>query len=140
MEQQSTAHRKRGGQVVIEYATLIGIVVAALVAMLIYVKRGVSGRLRSAADSLGESYSPRHTTTTAPIALNTVSQSRTDVALRRDVEIGDLDEDGTPEVADVVMTTTEMIPDAVTGLGDSTTRRGSETVAPLKDEKLWDWQ
>ncbi len=52
----------RSGQTVIEISVLTAVVVAALVGMQIYLKRGVSGRWREAADAIGEQYAPRHTT------------------------------------------------------------------------------
>jgi len=48
---------KRKGQSTLEYAILIAIIVAALLAMQIYIKRGIQGKLRSSADSIGEQYS-----------------------------------------------------------------------------------
>ena len=54
----------RRGQSTLEYAVLIAVVAAAAIAMQIYVKRGIQGRLRSSADSIGEQYAPGHTTST----------------------------------------------------------------------------
>jgi len=52
---------KNKGQGILEYALLVACFIAALVAMQIYVKRGFSGRLKQAADSLGEQYDPKRT-------------------------------------------------------------------------------
>ncbi len=52
----------RNGQSALEYAVIIACVVAALVAMQIYIKRGVQGRLRQAADEVGQAYEPKNTT------------------------------------------------------------------------------
>lgn len=60
----------RKAQTALEYAVLIVCVVAALIAMQIYLKRSVSGRLRQQADSLGAQYSPGHTTSTFTIISN----------------------------------------------------------------------
>ena len=46
------------GQSTVEYAVCIAVVVAALLAMQIYMKRGVQGKLRSATDDVGEQFSP----------------------------------------------------------------------------------
>ena len=54
--------RRERGQSMLEYAICLAVVVAALLAMQIYVKRGISGKLRAAADSTGEQYEPRKTT------------------------------------------------------------------------------
>lgn len=49
-------------QSTLEYAVLISVLVAALIAMQIYIKRGYQGKLREGADSMGEQFSPAHTT------------------------------------------------------------------------------
>lgn len=48
-------------QSILEYAVIIAVVVAALLAMQIYVKRSFQGRFRQAADSIGEQYAPKNT-------------------------------------------------------------------------------
>jgi uncharacterized protein (UPF0333 family) len=50
------------GQSTLEYALLIGVIVAALIAMQVYMKRGVQGKIRDATDQIGEQYSPGYTT------------------------------------------------------------------------------
>ena len=52
----------RKGQSTLEYAVVIAIIVAGLIAMQAYIKRGVQGRLRQASDDIGEQYSPGQTT------------------------------------------------------------------------------
>jgi hypothetical protein len=52
----------RHGQTVLETAVLIVILVAALVAMQVYMKRGIQGRLRENMDSIGGQYDPERTT------------------------------------------------------------------------------
>lgn len=52
------------GQSTLEYGIIVAIVVAGLLAMQMYIKRGVQGKLRSAADDIGEQFSPEHTTST----------------------------------------------------------------------------
>jgi uncharacterized protein (UPF0333 family) len=54
-------HSSRG-QSTLEYVILLGFVVAALIAMGIYMKRGMAGKLRESTDQIGEQYSPEHTT------------------------------------------------------------------------------
>jgi Flp pilus assembly pilin Flp len=44
--------KSKTAQTTAEYAILIGLVIAALVAMQVYVKRGLQGRMRSATDYL----------------------------------------------------------------------------------------
>jgi hypothetical protein len=52
------------GQTTLEVVILIGFVVAALIAMGVYMKRGIQGRLRDSTDQIGEQYSAGHTTST----------------------------------------------------------------------------
>ena len=53
--------RNRKGQSTLEYVILIGFVVAALIAMGVYMKRGLQGRLRESTDQIGQQYSAGHT-------------------------------------------------------------------------------
>lgn len=46
----------------LEYALLIGVVVAGLIAMQLYLKRGYQGKLRESSDQIGGQYSPSWTT------------------------------------------------------------------------------
>lgn len=55
--------RNRSGQSTLEYVILTGFVVAALIAMGTYMKRGMQGRLRESTDQVGQQYSAEHTTT-----------------------------------------------------------------------------
>lgn len=50
------------GQSTLEYAIIVVVIVAALLAMQVYIKRGVQGKLRSSTDDVGEQYSPQITT------------------------------------------------------------------------------
>ena len=51
----------RKGQSLIEYTIVIACIIAALLAMQSYVKRAFQGRLRSAADQIGDAYDPGKT-------------------------------------------------------------------------------
>ncbi|MEK7308300.1 MAG: hypothetical protein AAB089_04445 [Nitrospirota bacterium] len=53
--------RRSKGQSTLEYVILIGFVVSALIAMGVYMKRGVQGRLRESTDQVGEQYSAQYT-------------------------------------------------------------------------------
>jgi len=46
------------GQSTLEYAVIIAVVVGALLAIQVYIKRGVQGRLKQASDDIGEQFSP----------------------------------------------------------------------------------
>ena len=52
------------GQSTLEIVMLLGFVVAALVAMNVYMKRGIQGKLRESTDQIGEQYSAGYTTAT----------------------------------------------------------------------------
>jgi len=65
--------RNRRGQSTLEYVILIGFVVAALIAMGVYMKRGFQGRLRESTDQIGQQYSPGETLSN--YTTNTVIQS-----------------------------------------------------------------
>jgi len=51
----------RKGQSTLEYVILTGFVVAALIAMGIYMKRGFQGKLRESTDQVGEQYEAKNT-------------------------------------------------------------------------------
>ena len=61
------------GQSSLEYAVIITIIVAALIAMQVYVKRGVQGRLKQASDDIGAQFSPGYTTGTYTTSTNVTS-------------------------------------------------------------------
>lgn len=46
------------GQSILEYSVMLACIIAALVGMQIYVKRGISGGLRNSADMIGKQYDP----------------------------------------------------------------------------------
>lgn len=45
-------------QSTLEYAVIIAVIVGALIAMQVYIKRGIQGRFREASDQIGEQFSP----------------------------------------------------------------------------------
>ncbi len=63
---------KTKGQSTLEYVILIGFVVAALIAMGVYMKRGIQGKLRESTDQVGEQYSAYHTSGTYTVVSNMV--------------------------------------------------------------------
>ena len=52
------------GQATVEYAVIIAVIIAALLAMQVYMKRGVQGKLRDATDQVGEQFNPLNTSGT----------------------------------------------------------------------------
>ncbi|MBI4322868.1 MAG: hypothetical protein HY596_01185 [Candidatus Omnitrophica bacterium] len=110
------------GQSLVEYAVSLAVIIAALLAVQIYLKRGVAGKLRTAADSIGEQYAPRQTTSS--LIFQTHSDTVTESKLEKDKLIGG------GKKADVMVTTTT--------INDETTQRtGTETVDSLGTD-LWD--
>jgi len=53
--------KRQKGQSTLEYAILIIIIIGALLAIQVYIKRGVQGRLKSATDDIGTQFSPGNT-------------------------------------------------------------------------------
>ena len=64
---------KKRAQTTLEYAILIGVIVAGLIAMQVYLKRGFQGKLKEGADTMGQQFSPGHTT--ANYTTNTFTNS-----------------------------------------------------------------
>ncbi len=52
---------QKRGQSTLEYAVLVVIIIGALLSIQFYLKRGVQGRLKSAADDIGDQYSVGNT-------------------------------------------------------------------------------
>jgi len=52
---------QKRGQSTLEYAVLIVVIIGALLTIQVYIKRGVQGRLESAADDIGDQYSDGNT-------------------------------------------------------------------------------
>jgi len=50
-------------QAMLEYSVFVVCAIAALVAMQIYIKRGIEGKLKETSDNIGEQYAPKNTTT-----------------------------------------------------------------------------
>jgi uncharacterized protein (UPF0333 family) len=96
---------KRKGQSTLEYGILIAVVVGALVAMSVYIKRGIQGKLRSSTDDIGEQYSAGKTTSKYETNSTTI----------------------TKEILESGVTTTTIIK-------DDRFRKGNETVAGLSEE------
>ena len=69
--------RLNKGQSVLEYTVLIIIVIASLIAMGLYLKRGIQGRWKSTVDDLGEQYDPMYARTRVRHYL--VSQTNTEI-------------------------------------------------------------
>lgn len=62
------------GQGTLEYAIIIVVVVAALLAMQWYIKGGYQGKLKQASDEMGEQYSPTHVSSTYTTSTTSTQQ------------------------------------------------------------------
>lgn len=103
-------HKK--GQSTLEYAMLIAAVVAGLLMMQIYVKRGIGGRVKSASDDLGEQFDP--------VGFSSEYTTHTQVARQETVQNR--------------ITESKLI--AKDGIsGEEVMRQGSETVAAWADKE-----
>lgn len=88
-------HSSRG-QSTLEYIILLGFVIAALIAMGVYMKRGMQGKLRESTDQIGEQYSAGHTTsnynTTTEMSQNEVVStggvSHTEITKNQQIKSG----------------------------------------------------
>ena len=58
------------GQNTLEYAVVIAVIVAALLAMQNYIKRGIQGKMKASTDDIGEQFSPQYTASNSIITLN----------------------------------------------------------------------
>lgn len=114
----------KSGQATLEYAVVIIVLSAALVAMLIYLKRGVQGRLRSEADQLGQSYSPGNTESAITVSRNSeIITNVVSVITAVDKEI-----DGQTFKYDRIDSST-----VITTESDTESRNGYEKVGELKE-------
>ena len=112
------------GQTAVEHAILTAIVIGALISMQIYMKRGISGAHRAAADSLGEQYDARDTDGT--FTTRVTGTTKTSVQFLKDQALGDGNK------ADVLVTTVTIDP----GDPETTSRTGDETVGAATGN-LW---
>jgi len=115
-------HNHRG-QSVFEYVVLLALVVAALVVMRVYMKRGIAGGLRQAADSVGEQYSPRHTTGNTNLVLH--SNIVTHSVLVMDVPLDNVNK------ADVMVTSVNIF-------AENSNRTVNEQVDQFANEGFWE--
>jgi len=77
---------RKNGLSKVEYAALIVVVVAALVAMQVYLKRGYQGNLRKTTDDMGLQFSPEETTSNFTTESNATTQETTAKAGEKVVE------------------------------------------------------
>lgn len=66
---------KRKGQTILEYTVILIIILGVVIAMKDYIKRGVQGRWKSAADNFGDQYDPQTVNSSINYATQVNSQS-----------------------------------------------------------------
>lgn len=113
-----------------ETAVLLLIIVGVVIAMQVYLKRGIQGRMRGGIDSIGEQYDPQATTSSFTIGHESSATTTTSIDTQeRNVNPGYIDYgggyySGTPIMANVTTTDT-----TIQTHYDDTTRTGYESVA-----------
>ena len=107
------------GQTTVEYAVFCVALIAALLGMAVYIRRGIAGKLRDTANSIGEQYGPGETTSNLT---TTVTGTTTTTSLLKVDQ--DLNGDGTPD-ADVMVTTSTI------DTPETSNRTGTENVGPM---------
>ncbi|MGD9014676.1 MAG: hypothetical protein PVI33_01440 [Candidatus Omnitrophota bacterium] len=80
---------KRKGQSTLEYALIIAVVVAGLLLMQHYVRRGFAGRLKTASDDMGEQFDPSAYTASFQIEQESEVRQSELGRVRRTEHIGD---------------------------------------------------
>ena len=111
--------RRLKAQALIEYSVIFVSIIAALIAMQIYVKRGISGRLKESSDAIGEQYAPENITTNIT-TVQSVDQTITSEAVQFEDRV---DEYGFP-IHGIKQTI---------DFHETTTRSGSEELGEFED-------
>lgn len=73
-------------QSLLEYSVVLVVIIAALLSMQVYIKRGMQGRWKEAVDQVGEQYDPK--TTKGSITQHMTLSARTDVSVEEGVQNG----------------------------------------------------
>lgn len=75
------------GQSTLEYGVVIAVIVAALIAMQTYIRRGMHGKLRESTDDIGKQFSPEHTTSNYTTTSGSTSQETVTTAGRTTTQV-----------------------------------------------------
>jgi Flp pilus assembly pilin Flp len=90
----------RKAQSTLEYALIVAVVVGALLAMQVYVKRGLQGRLKSATDDIGDQYSPGYTESVITVDIESESTETLEDGVTSIESDTTQERDETTEIAD----------------------------------------
>ena len=108
----------RRGQSTVEYAVVLAAITAALLAMPVYLKRAMSGRIRDSADAIGEQYAPRQATSNMHITHFVVTHTESRMSNVNGFQVMDTNTN-------------------ISSPGDRTARTGDEQVGALPNT-IWD--
>jgi len=75
--------RKKKGQSVLEYAILVGVVIAVIIAIQLYIKRAVQGNLKARSDAIGDQF-----TTATDYTTENIQQTARREAYQTDAVVG----------------------------------------------------
>lgn len=110
---------KSVGQSITEYAVLMAVVAAALIAMQVYIKRGIQGKIRDLADQISSrAYEPGRTISNYTTNQSGVLVQQYDRGVARTYQDPNADIDG------------DGVADATTSTPETVTRSGYEEVIP----------
>ncbi|MFA5356892.1 MAG: hypothetical protein WC301_05780 [Candidatus Omnitrophota bacterium] len=121
-----------------EYAILIACIAAALLTMQIYIKRSIQGRIRGAADEIGEQYSAKTSTSSLTQTITTADkEGNTQIISKgtpRFIDVEVTDETGATHIEKREIMEMERSEPVTLSIG-----KGSyEETGSLSDEKLFD--
>lgn len=102
---------RKKGQSTLEYAVLIIIIIAALLAMNQYISRGLRGKLKSSTDDIGDQFSPGNTNVTRVVTSysNSLEQYGVEAVGVQRSQLLQRETTNTTENVDIVNTTFEFM-------------------------------
>lgn len=126
MEPKMKKHRflKINAQSTVEYAVLIACIVAAVIGMQFYLKRGIQGRLRQGGDEIGQQYSARNTGSTTTTTTNSTWTINQNIVPLQNDKGAVLGKDGLPVNGLKIDTTVD----------ETTTKSGNETIGAFEND------
>ena len=125
--------RSSRAQSMLEYSVIIACVIAALIGMQIYIKRGIQGRLQEVSDGIGQQYAPTNITTniTTELTSDTTTNS-TLIPLTYPKDPEDPPEEPAQPIEDEFGLSVYGI-DTETEINETVTRSGSEELEEFED-------
>jgi len=112
-------------QAMLEYSVFVVCVIAALIAMQVYIKRGIEGRIKQSSDDIGEQYASKNTTSDITTVTTSHQSETSEVWTVAIPGVGFVDSNGMP-IYSTKSTVTSPLP-------ETTTRSGSESTGRFED-------